>query len=390
MVNGARSGYTKKMTNKLKRILITGGAGFIGSHTADLLLSKGYQVRVLDNLSEPVHDNGQWPDYLDKRVERVKGSVTEIEDWRKALKDVDGVIHLAAYQDLLPNFSRFAETNVKGTMLLYELIVQDKLPVQKVVVASSQFVYGQGKYECPKDGVVFAKDRLEADLEAKQWEPRCPVCGEQNLKPLTNSEDHQDPSNQYSISKYTQELTALKIGKNYNIPSSAMRYSIVQGPRQSFKNAYSGVLRLFCLKALGGETPSIYEDGQQLRDYVHVADVAAANVLALEDERANYENYNVGGGKPYTVLEFAQIVADVTGRKDWQLTPTGQYRVGDTRHSISDISKLSALGWRPTKTPREAVTEYVAWLKTQDVDFGIVKQSEELMKKMGALRGSKR
>lgn len=372
----------------MKKILITGGAGFIGSHTADLLLKKGYQVRVLDNLSEPVHSDQQWPDYLDNKVERMLGSVAEINDWRQALDGVDGVIHLAAYQDLLPNFSRFADTNVRGTMLLYELIVQEKLPVKKVVVASSQFVYGQGKYECPKDGVVFAKDRLEADLEAKQWEPRCPVCGEQNLKPLLDSEDHQDPSNQYSISKYTQELIALKLGKNFGIPSAAMRYSIVQGPRQSFKNAYSGVLRLFTLKALAGETPSIYEDGLQLRDYVHVADVAAANVLALESDQANYENFNVGGGQAYTVIDFAKIVGKVTGRTDWKYETSGQYRVGDTRHSVSDITKLKKLGWQPTKTPKEAVTEYVDWLKTQNVDFGVLRQSEELMKKMGALRGT--
>jgi len=377
------------MEKKIKKVLITGGAGFIGSHTADLLLKKGYEVRVLDKLCEPVHQNEEWPKYLDERIEKIKGDVASKEDWLTALKGVDAVIHLAAYQDLLPNFTRFFEDNAKGTALLYDVIVNEKLPIQKVVVASSQFVYGQGKYVNKNGKNVFARDRKEEDLQNAVWEPRDPKTFEQGLTPALNSEDHQDPSNQYSISKYTQELIALKIGRNYNIPSVAMRYSIVQGARQSFKNAYSGVLRLFTLKALAGEEPSIYEDGQQLRDYVHVDDVASANVLAMEDERANYENFNVGGGKGYTVIEFAKIVAEVTNRNDWTFQPNGQYRVGDTRHSISDISKLKSLGWSPTKTPKDAVAEYVNWLKTQEVDFSVLQQSEELMKKLGALRGSK-
>jgi len=244
------------MKNDIKKVLITGGAGFIGSHTADLLLKKGYQVRILDKLCEPVHQNDEWPTYLDKRIEKIKGDVAIKKDWLKALDGVDAVIHLAAYQDLLPNFTRFFEDNAKGTALLYDIIVNEKLPIKKVVVASSQFVYGQGKYINKNGQEVFAKDRKEEDLQNAIWEPRDPNTFELGLTPAQNSEDHQDPSNQYSISKYTQELIALKLGRNYNIPSVAMRYSIVQGARQSFKNAYSGVLRLFTLKALAGEEPS--------------------------------------------------------------------------------------------------------------------------------------
>jgi dTDP-L-rhamnose 4-epimerase len=367
------------------RALVTGGAGFIGSHTAEVLLRAGYEVRALDCLAPPVHrSTDEWPDWLPKDVERIHGDVRSREDWAKALRGIDVVFHLAAYQDLLPNFSQFFHVNSVGTALLYELIVAEKLPVRKVVVASSQFVYGEGRYQCVKDGEVFPEGREPQRLAKGLWEPTCPKCGG-DIQPLPLLETHANPKNQYSIAKYSQELMAIALGRNYGIPSVAMRYSIVQGPRQSFRNAYSGVLRIFTLQMMKDRAPSVFEDGRQLRDYVNVVDVARANLLALERDEANYEVFNVGGGRGYTVLEFAQIVAAALG-KDIQPSLTREYRVGDTRHSVSDISKLQRLGWQPTKTPRDSVREYVEWIRQQQLDKDYAAEALTKLREMGALR----
>jgi dTDP-L-rhamnose 4-epimerase len=367
------------------RVLITGGAGFIGSHTAEELLRAGYEVRLLDNLSPPVHDgSGTWPAWLPKEAERVLGDVRSAEDWRKALRGVDEVIHLAAYQDLMPNFSQFFHSNSVGTALLYEIIVAEKLPVRKVVVASSQFVYGEGRYRCEKDGEVFPDGREPARLAKAQWEPVCPKCGGA-IQTMPLVETHANPRNQYSIAKYSQELMAVALGKNYGIPSVALRYSIVQGARQSYRNAYSGVLRVFTLQMMNGKPASIFEDGGQLRDYVNVGDVARANRLALESDAANYQVFNVGGGHAYTVLEFAEIVREVLGA-NVGLDISGEYRVGDTRHSVSDITKLERLGWLPTKRPRDSVREYVEWIRGEKLDRDYAAEALAALRQSGALR----
>lgn len=367
------------------RVLITGGAGFIGSHTADELLQAGYEVRLLDNLTPPVHDgSGRWPRWLPPEAEKLLGDVRNAEDWRRALQGVDYVVHLAAYQDLLPDFSQFFHVNSVGTALLYEILVADRLPIRKVVVASSQFVYGEGRYQCERDGEVFPDGRDPQRLAKGLWEPVCPQCGGP-IQPLPLLEKHANPKNQYSISKYSQELMALALGRNYGIPSVVLRYSIVQGARQSYRNAYSGVLRVFTLSNLAGRAAPVFEDGRQLRDYVNVADVARANRLMLKCEEANFEVFNVGGGRGYTVLEFAQMVAEVTGAK---VAPqlTGEYRVGDTRHSVSDISKLRRLGWQPTKTPRDSVAEYVAWIRGEKLHRDYAREALETLRRVGALR----
>jgi dTDP-L-rhamnose 4-epimerase len=368
------------------KVLISGGAGFIGSHTADLLLKHNYDVVILDNLSEPVHDgSGSWPDYLEPQIEKVKGDVTTKSDWEKALVGVTHVIHLAAFQDLVPYFSRFANTNVVGTANLYEVIVEKKLPIQRVVVASSQFVYGEGKYECAQHGIVFPQGREETDLNKGNWEPNCPICkGKINRLDLT--EDHHDPRNQYSITKYTQELLGLRLGKLYGVPTNAMRYSIVQGSRQSYRNSYSGVLRLFTTRLMLGIQPTIYEDGGQLRDYVSVQDVAAANLAALETD-TTFESLNVGGGKAYTVIEFAKEVEKVLG-KQVGFNISGEYRAGDTRHSVSDISKLMKLGWKPTGNITESISEYFDWIKNVNFDKGAIIAADKKFRESGAIRKS--
>jgi dTDP-L-rhamnose 4-epimerase len=379
------------------KVLVTGGAGFIGSHTVDLLLAQGHHVRVLDALRPPVHPHGAKPDYLAPDVEFRQGDVRNGEDLLGALRGTDAVIHLAAYQDYLTDFSTFFAINTVGTALMYELIVEHRLPVQKVVVASSQATYGEAKYRCPNptcpqtartggaDAAMRYPDlRPEAQLRVGQWELLCPDCGNP-LTPMWTDEARVNPHNQYALSKYTQEMVALNLGRRYGIPTVCMRYSIAQGRRQSFTNAYSGVLRIFATRMLLGKAPVAYEDGGQLRDYVYVGDVAAANVLVLQDPRADFRSFNVGGGHATTVWQFGEMVARAVGT-DIRPDLPGHYRFGDTRHVFSDTTALRALGWQPTKAPQEVVDEYVAWAANHPDLTDSYGAAEQVMLSTGAVR----
>lgn len=364
---------------------MTGGAGFIGSHTVDLLLQRGYEVRIVDNLTPPVHEEGQVPDYLPvDDVEFLLADVRDKNTWEAALPGVEAVIHLAAYQDYLPDFGKFFHVNTVGTALLYEVIVERSLPVQKIVVASSQAVYGEAKYLRADGSAVYPELRPESQLQRGLWEPLDPETFEP-LAPTWTDETRVRPHNQYSMSKFTQEMVALNLGRRYDIPTVAMRYSIVQGPRQSFRNAYSGVLRIFTQRLLNGQAPVCYEDGQQLRDYVSVYDVARANLLALEDPRAEYQSFNVGGNRQVSVLDYARLIAQRAGQVIQPEVP-GLYRFGDTRHVFSDVSKLGALGWQPVVPLDEIVDGYIAWAQAQPGFADYYAKAEARMEAMGTLR----
>ncbi len=377
----------KPQTSSLKpqTVLVTGGAGFIGSHTVDALIEAGCSVRILDNFSKPVHLKGR-PDYIPDEAEVIEGDVRDKAAWERSLAGVDAVFHLAAYQDYLPDFSKFFHVNSVGTALLYEVAVERKIPLKKVVVASSQAVYGEGRYRCPKDRSIHYPDIRSAEaLGRGEWEHRCPECGGV-LEPQHTDESRVNPQNQYALSKYTQELIALNIGRRYDIPTVAMRYSIVQGPRQSFYNAYSGACRIFSLSYFFDRQPSIYEDGNQIRDFVNINDVVAANLLVLEKDEADYRVFNVGGGRPYTVKEFDRIVRKVFGKEEMEPRMAHEYRFGDTRHIISDITSLKALGWEPRYTPEKSVRDYRDWLMRQvDID-DVLDYAERKMKEMGVVR----
>lgn len=357
----------------------------------NLLLEKGYQVRVLDNLQPRVHPRGK-PPWLPKVVELIQGDVTNRADLQRALEGVDYIFHMAAYQDYMTDFSTFFHVNSVGTALLYEVVVERRLPIQKVILASSQAVYGEGKYRCSNStcavgsngGVCYPDSRSEEQLKRGEWEHKCPACGAA-LKPQLTDETRANPQNPYALSKYSQELIALSLGKRYGIPTVAMRYSIVQGPRQSFYNAYSGACRVFCLSLYFDRDPLIYEDGLQLRDYVNIRDVVDANILVLGKSEADYQVFNVGGGRAYTVLELANIVARIFG-KDSKPKIAGVYRFGDTRHILSDISKLQSLGWSPKHTPEDSVRDYVAWLHQQENVEDILGCTQQHMRDLAVIR----
>jgi dTDP-L-rhamnose 4-epimerase len=365
------------------RILVTGGAGFIGSHTVDRLVEAGHQVRILDSLEKPVHLKGR-PSYLNPAAEFLEGDVTRREDLLPALDEVDAVFHFAAYQDYLPDFSKFFRVNAAGTALLYELIVEGGLPVRKIVVASSQAVYGEGRHRCADGRVVHPDMRGEEQLKAGHFEIQCPD-GEGETAWEPTDESTVKPQNQYALSKHSQEQIAIQLGRRYGIPSVAMRYSIVQGPRQSFYNAYSGACRVFCLSLYVGRVPPIYEDGRQVRDFVNIHDVVDANLCVLEHPSADYRVFNVGGDHAYTVEEFARIVARVFG-KEIDPKPSGLYRFGDTRHIYSDVAALRGLGWEPRRGAQESVAEYLDWLRSCEDVEDVLAHAEEQMKAMGVVR----
>lgn len=365
------------------KVLVTGGAGFIGSHTVDLLLERGYDVRILDSLQPRVHPRGK-PDYLPREAEFIQGDVANRNDFGRALQGVNKVIHLAAYQDYLPDFSTFIHTNTESTALLFEIIVENNYPVEKIVFASSQSVAGEGRYECAEHGIVCPDPRPLDQLRAGDWEVKCPDCGAE-MKAVLIDENTVHPHTAYAISKYAIELLAKNLGRRYDIPTACMRYTYVQGTRNSFYNAYSGIARRFALRLLGGLAPVCYEDGKQLRDYVNVKDIAGANVLVMEDPRADLQVFNAGGGRAVTVLEFAEMMIKEFGSSIEPLVP-GEFRLGDTRHTVSDNSKLNALGWQPAIPVEQSVREYVAWMREQKETAEYLEEAELVMREQGVVR----
>jgi len=353
------------------RVLVTGGAGFIGSHLVDRFLREGFRVRVLDSLDPKVHPNG-CPTYVPPKVEFIHGSITDKEVLRQALKDVDVVSHQAAYQDYMPDFSRFLHVNAVGTALIYELIVEDRLPVKKVIVASSQAVYGEGQYDCSEHGILLATPRSQQQLACGRWDPLCPRCG-YPVCPRLLEEEHTNPYNQYAVSKLAEEKTALGLGWIQGIPTVSLRYSITQGPRQSLFNHYSGICRIFVSRALSGDPLVIYEDGRQRRDFVHIEDVVNANMLVLELDAANAQAFNVGSGRATSVIEYARLVRDKIG-KDVEFLIPAEYRTGDNRHSVSSVAKLQALGWAPKHTLSDILDDFLEWVEKSG---GVPKQVQD-------------
>jgi dTDP-L-rhamnose 4-epimerase len=369
------------------KVLVTGGAGFIGSHTVDLLLQKGYEVRILDSLQPRVHPRGK-PDYVPKEAEFIKGDVANPDDLAQALSGMDYVFHLAAYQDYLPDFSRFIHTNTESTALMFELIVAhpQRYPVKKIVFASSQAVSGEGKYQCINEDVIFYPGpRPLTQLRLGEWDFVCPHCGGPAKPQFIDEASCNHPHTAYAVSKYAIELLAFNLGRRYGIATAAMRYTYVQGPRNSFYNAYSGIARRFALRIRAGLPPVCYEDGQQLRDYVNVYDVAQANLLALESPEADGLAYNVGGGRAVTVLEFAQIMLQASNSSLGLQVP-GEFRLGDTRHTVSDISRMKSLGWEPTTPVEVNVRQYLEWLDTQTGTEEYLFEAERIMAEQGVIQ----
>jgi dTDP-L-rhamnose 4-epimerase len=342
-------------------------------------------VTVLDALLAPVHRDGR-PSYLSPGAELYVGDVRNRELLANLLRRTDAVYHFAAYQDYLPDFARFVDVNVVSTALIYEIVVAESLDLQRIVVASSQSAMGEGLYRCPVDGEQTPGMRPEAALAARHWEIPCPQCGGE-LEMERTPERISNPQNAYGMSKYAEEMQAINLGRRYEIPTVALRYSIVQGPRQSVYNAYSGACRIFCLHYAQGGAPTVYEDGSAIRDFVNIKDVVDANELVLTHQDAVGRVFNVGGGRAYTTREFADIVRAHYG-SDRPAHITGEYRFGDTRHIFSATDALEGLGWKARNTPVESVAAYAEWLKSQTDLDRVLKHADETMRSLGVVRGS--
>jgi dTDP-L-rhamnose 4-epimerase len=363
----------------VKSILITGGAGFIGSHLADELLANGYEVRALDNLSEQVHGTGSTrPEYLDDRVELVVGDVRDPEAVREALDGVDAVFHFAAAVGVgqsMYEIAEYVDVNCRGTAVLLEELI--KQPVKKLVAASSMSIYGEGFYRASDGSIISNACReLEAIKEGK-WEV---MDGRgQAAVPLPTAETKEPSlSSVYALTKYDQEKMCLMTGRAYNIPTVAMRFFNVYGPRQASSNPYTGVLAIFSARFLNGRPPLIYEDGLQRRDFVSVHDIARACRMALESGSADYLSFNVGSGRSYTILEIAERLSKVF---DVDISPevVGKYRVGDIRHCFADIGLAErVLGYTPSVTLDDGLDELRGWLEGRVAHDRVAEASAEL------------
>ena len=368
-----------------EKILVTGGAGFIGSHIVDALVEKGHQVRIFDCLHPQVHGpNATAPEYLNPDAEFIRGDVRDYEALKKAVEDVDVVFHEAAAVGVgqsMYQVREYCDINVMGTANLLHILANEKHKLRKIIVASSMSTYGEGKYSCDKCGVVYPTLREEAQLEKRQWEMLCPECGAA-CRPLpTDEKKPLAPTSVYAVTKRDQEELFLSMGIAYKIPTVALRYFNVYGPRQALSNPYTGVCAIFSSRLLNDRPPIIWEDGGQTRDFIHVKDIAQANILALEKSEADYQVFNVGTGRSISIKEVAEKLAKAL-QCDIKPEYPQKFRAGDIRHCFGDISKIQdILNFHPTYNFDDGVNILIQWAKNQKPMDNLAKAVEELKDK---------
>jgi dTDP-L-rhamnose 4-epimerase len=361
-------------------VLVTGGAGFIGSHVVDLLLEKGMSVRVLDSLVEQVH-RGAGPRYVSPNAEFIMGDVRDRETLIKAMQGVDRIVHLAAEVGVgqsMYEVSRYVDANSGGTGALLDVIASGKTDVRRIVVASSMSIYGEGAYRCSEHGLVAPGLRTESQLKARRWELECPDCGVP-LNPIPTPEDKALlPTSVYAVTKMDQELLCLSVGAAYGVGVVALRYFNAYGPRQALSNPYTGVAAIFSARLLNGRAPLAFEDGQQLRDFIHVRDVAKATVLAMQSEKATGRAVNVGVGSPLTIMQVGQLLSKQLGA-DRDPEVTGKFRVGDIRHCWADPARAKELLGFTAEIPLETgIMELIDWVSNQKAEDHVDKAYAEL------------
>jgi len=362
-----------------ERILITGGAGFIGSHLARHLLQQGHEVRALDRLDPQVHPERERPDYLDSEVELIQGDVRDPGAVSEALIGVDAVVHLAARVGVgqsMYEIADYCSVNTVGTGVLLEALIER--PVRRLVVASSMSIYGEGLYATADGRAAEAVERDRGALERGEWEPVSADGAALAPEPTPESKPP-SLSSIYALNKYDQERMCLLFGSSYDVPTTALRFFNVYGPDQALSNPYTGVLAIFGGRLLNGKPPLIFEDGEQRRDFVSVHDVARACALALERDSAAGCAVNVGSGESITVREIAGRLAQVTGRENIRARVTGNYRVGDIRHCFADIARArEVLGYEPQVALDDGMAELAEWLEGQTVEDRVESAHGEL------------
>ncbi len=365
---------------KRQRALVTGGAGLIGSHVADLLVHEGWRVRILDNLEPNTHRRGK-PAWINRDAEFVHGDLRDRATIENALSDVDIVFHQAAYGGYMPEMAKYVQVNSFGTAQMLEIIREKNLPIKKVIVASSQAVYSEGAGECSKHGLVFPKVRPVEQLQRGDWSVRCPICDQPTTSVPTPEEAPVGGETVYGLTKVDQEKLVLLWGKQVGIPAVALRYSCTYGPRQSIFNPYTGVIAIFCTRLLNNLSPVLYEDGEQTRDFSFVEDIARANLLAATTDALDGRPVNVGSEKGVTVREIAQSISDALGIR---IAPeiNAEFRPGEMRHLISGTDTIRAAGYVPQVGLAEGIDRYLDWIRSQsDVRDYFSEASETLRNK---------
>ena len=385
------------MTSLGKRALVTGGAGLIGSHIVDLLLSNGYAVRILDNLEPNTHKTGK-PAWVNPQAEFRLGEVQDYTTMRSALEDIDVVFHEAAYGGYMPEMAKYVLVNSFGTAQMLEIIRDHSLPIKKVVVASSQAVYSEGAALCPEHGHVVPLIRPVEQLRAGDFAVHCPVpvgdkpdgkpCGKPTTSIPTPEATPGGGETVYALTKVDQEKLVLLWGKQTGIPTVALRYSCTYGPRQSLFNPYTGVIAIFCTRLLNNQPPVMYEDGGQTRDLCFVEDIARANLLVMESDKLDGLPVNVGSGRATSVRDLAEIIA---GQLGVSLAPLarGEFRPGEIRSLISDISRIRTVGYEPSATIEEGIARYVDWIKTQGTVKDYFAEAEAGLRAKGIVQSVK-
>ena len=351
------------MSHNRKRALVTGGAGLIGSHVADLLIEEGWRVRVLDNIEPNTHKRGK-PAWINKQADFKQGDLRDRETITQALRDIDVVFHQAAYGGYMPEIAKYVHVNSLGTAQMLEVIREKNLPIKKVIVASSQAVYSEGAGSCPKHGLVFPNVRPVEQLKRGDWSVRCPICNEPTTSVPTPENAPVGGETVYGLTKVDQEKLVLLWGKQMGIPTVALRYSCTYGPRQSIFNPYTGVIAIFCTRLLNDLPPVLYEDGEQTRDFSFVEDIARANLLAANTDTLDGLPVNVGSGKGVSVREIAQRIGDALGIK---IEPeiNGEFRPGEMRHLTSATDRICAIGYEPKVDLEQGIGRYLDWIRSQ-------------------------
>ena len=362
-------------------VLVTGGAGFIGSHLVDALVAKGHRVRVLDALVSQVHGENSAPAYLNSAAEFIAGDVCDREVVDRALEGIDVVFHEAAEVGVgqsMYEIERYVRANDLGTAVLLEAILARRPQIKKIVVASSMSIYGEGAYTCETCGPMAPQIRPASQLLERRWEVECPKCGK-NLSPAPTTEEKPlFPTSVYAVTKQDQEQFCLAVGRSYGIPAVALRYFNVYGTRQALSNPYTGVCAIFSARLLNKNRPLIFEDGEQTRDFVHVSDIVQANLLALETDRADYQAINVGTGRSTSIRTVSRLLAEGLGL-DLEPEIVSKYREGDIRHCVSDISKAkSLLGYEPQVTLERGIPELLSWVRAQAAQDQVASATAEL------------
>jgi len=377
----------------IKNVLITGGAGFIGSSISIKLISKGYNVTVLDNLSPQIHGENSETSYLyniiNGKVQVIKGDVRNRSDWQKSIKNQDAIVHLAAETGTgqsMYQISKYTETNIGGTSMLLDILANEQHTIKKVIIASSRAIYGEGKYSCAEHGIVYPNERSNDFLAIGDFECKCPVCNRTVELMTTDEESKIHPASVYGITKYNQEQMILTVCKSIGISAVSFRYQNVYGPGQSLSNPYTGILSIFSTQIKNGNNINIFEDGKESRDFVYIDDVVDATILGIEKDNSNSEVFNVGSGTAIDVFSVANILKNQY-QSSVQILLNGIYRLGDIRHNVADVSKIQTkLGFKAKYDFNTGIRNFVEWVNSQNIQTDNYQKSIDEMQEKDLLK----